>query len=82
MELTDFLTKIQYEVTQVQLRLRTEICITISNNRAIEIIKEYTNHKGIVKVSSFQLFGFNTYPSEFISDNDFVVGYKTINNEK
>jgi hypothetical protein len=72
-ELTDFLIKIQREVSEIRLRFKKEICITISINRTKEIFEKYNT---TYEITSFQLFGFNTYPSEFISDNDFIVGYK------
>lgn len=72
-DLTEFLTKIQREVSEIRLRFKKEICITISINRTREIFKKYNT---TCDITSFQLFGFNTYPSEFISDNDFIVGYK------
>ena len=77
MELTDFLIKIDYEIRHIRLRFGKEICITISVNRTKEIFEKYNN---TCEISSFQLFGYDTYPSEFLSDNDFVVGYKSINN--
>lgn len=79
MELIEFLTKIQYEVSEIRLRFKKEICITISINRTREIFEKYNT---TFEITSFQLFGFNTYPTEFISDNEFVIGYKSKSNEQ
>lgn len=78
MELVDFLTKLKIEATYLSCKSKKEVALTISKKRVEEMIEHYTTHTTgkFIGVKSCKLFGFDVYPSEFISDDNFVVGFK------
>lgn len=67
-----------HEADWLNCRTEKEVCITMSSNNCRKIIEEYTNLLNVSNtgISNIKIFGYRVYPSDFISDNDFLIGTK------
>ena len=79
-DLEKFLIELKYQANRLDLLKESDVCICMSSITANKIVNAYLDilldTPVNIGVSTFKLFGYDVYPSDFLKEYNFFVGFK------